>query len=210
MALPRFFAKETEQKVEENESLYWDSYGDITNEDTVYLLTWNPKPRFYSFDKHGDNDYNLQWLTMVEKLIRSIRCLSKYAFVAEISDAGKLHMHGFFVAKDPVKLHKSFLPGLRNTGYIKLNPVRKLQRKTMNYHVKDLHNTLSHFPNSTTPIVLCDRSLQILHNEIGLIKAFALAPDLPKKTIRKLDVFSMFTKAGLKIEDCDSDDSYSL
>lgn len=119
---------------------YISAYEDIPDDDNnkVYLITWNPRPRFYNYDEGGHNDFDLQWWTMCDTLFKSIRCLAHFAFVPEVSEQGKLHMHGFFTIRDKRKYNRSFLPTLRKNGFIKIAKVKVIKWKTFKYHVKDL------------------------------------------------------------------------
>lgn len=130
----------------------WDN---VDPNRTVHLITWNPKPRFYAYDKYGENDYDSQWHSMLHELMKSFRCCDNYAFVAEISEEGKLHMHGFYQVYDKIKYHKSFLPSLRKNGFIKHNKARSLDRKVIKYHKKDIYDTIEHMKDQSVPTVLC-------------------------------------------------------
>lgn len=182
MALPCKFHKAMEQ-------LYWDAYADLDSDDSIYLLTWNPKPRFYNYDHNGDNDYVMQWMTMLRTLLKSLRCLSKYAFVAEISDVGKLHIHGFLTIADKVKYHRSFLPSLRNNGFIKISKLKKLQRKSVKYHVKDIKETRQYFISEPDlPYVLTHENDKVVNKMYHRYVLFIKNPDEPKEVLKKRNV----------------------
>lgn len=169
--------------------VYWDAYGSLDSDDSIYLLTWNPQPRFYNYDHNGNNDYIMQWYTMLRTLLKSIRCLSKYAFTAEISDQGKLHIHGFLVVSDKVKYHKSFLPSLRKNGFIKLVKLKKLQRKSVKYHVKDLRETSLYFAQEPElPIVLTHDNQKEINKMYHKYVLFVKNPIEPKQKIQKRNV----------------------
>lgn len=121
--------------------VYKDAWNDIEDYDKVILITWNPKPRFYNYDKHGENNFDMQWWTMALLLVEADRCCSRFAFVPELSEDGKLHMHGWYVVSDKVKYYKSFLPKLRSSGFIKKSKAKSHNWKTFRYHVKDLEET---------------------------------------------------------------------
>lgn len=197
MALPR--SEQSDAMLD----LFRESYHQIEEDQTLYLITWNPKPRFYSYDKLGKNDYVMQWQTMLDKLVNITRCSKLFAFVAEISDVGKLHMHGWLQLNDPIKFHKSFLPTLRKNGYLKLNKANSHNWKTVRYHVKDLYNTSMHITDDDYPIVLTPNNVKVVTKRLTILKALVLNPDLPKKAVKKLNVFTMLKDAGLKFEDDD-------
>lgn len=182
MALPR----KTVAKL--SREAYRTFWSEIMSEDTVYLITWNPKPRFYNYDLHGNNDYEAQWRTMLDKLLTVNRCSSKYAFVAEISDQGKLHMHGSMVIRDKVKYHKSFLPTLRNNGFVKISKATSHSWKTFKYHVKDLFATADYIKDN--PIVITSDNRDDVLRELNLYKSL-IAYHYDVKQIKKRNVMEM-------------------
>lgn len=177
-------------------TMYRSAWQDIEEYDKVLLITWNPRPRFYNYDLHGENDYNMQWRTMLDKLQWANRCLSRYAFVAEISDDGKLHMHGFMVVSDRIKYNKSFLPSLRVNGFIKVSKANSKMWKTFKYHVKDLSATSAYITDSL--YVLTHENREDVHKDLTLYKA--LVAHSYDKMIKKRNVMEML----LFEEDSDS------
>lgn len=167
-----------------------DSWSSIQDDDTVYLITWNPKPKFYNYDLNGENDFDMQWLTMLDKLIQVNRCSYTYAFVAEISDMGKLHMHGFLVVSDKVKYHKSFLPTLRKNGFVKVSKASSNKWKTFKYHVKDLPSTCKHV--TQWPIVLTPENCKFVQKNIAVYRAL-VSHAYDEKQIKKRNVMEMLT-----------------
>lgn len=140
MAQPRSFVMNPDV-IAKPYTVYRDAWKELDiDEETVYLITWNPKPAFYNYDQGGENNFDLQWWTMCKTLMKSIRCLNKYAFVPEVSEQGKLHMHGFLTVKDKRKYLRSFIPTLRKNGFIKVCKARSGKWKTFKYHVKDLQS----------------------------------------------------------------------
>lgn len=148
---------------------YNEAWSEIEETDHVYLFTWNPKPRFYQYDKYGDNDYNNQWLTMCKKIVKLERCSKNYAIVAEISDSGKLHCHGFFVMKDKVKWIKSVLPSFKRGGFVKHAKANSHKWEVFKYHVKEIEITdslIRDIPIVVTPftqkeVIKCIRKVEV-------------------------------------------------
>jgi len=182
MALPR------KTEINQAKDLYCDQYNEITDVCTVMLITWNPKPRFYNYDKYGDNDFDVQWVTMLDVLLRANRCCSNYAFVAEISELGKLHMHGFLVVSDKIKYLRSFLPTLRKNGFISVSKASSHGWKTFKYHVKDIPNTCELIKKF--PIVLTKKNYLQMNRDVTLLKVF-VPPDNEKAKIKKKNVMEM-------------------
>lgn len=114
--------------------------------DTIYLFTWNPKD---SMEFRGLN-YKQKWIQMIMKYLCKLRkCCDKYCVVPEISDAGRLHCHGWLCITDKIKWHKSVLPYFKNNGMFKPNKLRHVNGFV--YYVKDLDVTMSLLDNSTFP-----------------------------------------------------------
>lgn len=170
--------------------IYKDAWNDIEDDDTVYFMTWNPKPKFYGYDNGGENDYKMQWFTMLDKLVQSARCLSKYAFVAEISDQGKLHMHGWYVIKDAVKYHKSWLPTLRTNGFIKNPKVKSVKWKSFKYHVKDLESTIEYITD--IDCVITHHNCKTILKELTLYKMEGIVKYAKIEKAIKKPVYSYF------------------
>lgn len=191
MALPGNFSEKP--KCDTFRSLYTAAWSDITTDDTVTLITWSPKPRFLNHDKYGDNDYNIQWMTMLDILLNVNRCASKYAFVAEITDVGRLHMHGFIVVTDKVKYHKSFLPSLKRNGFIKPSKATSNAWKTFKYHVKDINVTPQYI--TEYPIVLNHLNRDYVRKRLTLYKCL-VAVNYEEKSIKKRNVMDMLQFVG--------------
>lgn len=168
--------------------LYMEQYKELTPLCNVILITWNPKPGFYNYDKYGDNDFDIQWVTMLDVLLRANRCCSNYAFVAEVSEQGKLHMHGFLVVSDKIKYLRSFLPTLRKNGFIKVSKANSHDWKTFKYHIKDIKETgelINKFP-----IVLTKKNYLEINRDVTLLKVFVPIND-EKVKIKKRNVMEM-------------------
>lgn len=168
--------------------LYRNAWNDIEDYDKVILITWNPKPRFYNYDHNGDNDFEMQWRTMLDKLFEANRCCSRYAFVAEVSDAGKLHMHGFLVVSDKIKYYKKFLPTLRANGFIKIPKANSHKWKTFKYHVKEVDFTSDLIKDSS--IVLTHHNYKQMRRELTVFKCMVLH-SYDAKVLRKKNVMAM-------------------
>lgn len=193
MALPRNF--------HDNIEIYKKAYGWLNPDRDIWLITWNPKPCFYQYNPNRESNYDLQWKTMLDLILPRVRCLSNYALVPEISDAGKLHLHGFYQIKDKVKYHKSFLPSLKKNGFIKVNKVSKHQWKTYQYHIKDLEVT-NDFITQVWPLVVTDETSNELNRDLQLWKLSVNKQhyeEVKNKSIKKLNVYSMLL--GNFIED---------
>ena len=106
----------------------------------VYMFTWNPKPTFYEYRKLGNNDYISQWVLMISVLKEFSRCSDMYCFIPEISDEGKLHVHGWFMLSDKLKWLKSVRPLLRKNGFMKINRLHTKIEK-IDYYYKEIDET---------------------------------------------------------------------
>lgn len=118
--------------------------------DTVNLFTWNPSPKFYG-NTYNREEFRQKWDKMLCKVIRWFpRCMSKYCVIPEVSDAGRLHCHGWFVLKDKVKWNLSVRKILAHNGYIKVNKLRHVNG--LSYYKKDMNSLGTYFPNRETVI----------------------------------------------------------
>lgn len=193
MALPAIFGKK--EKTDLSSDTFRNAFNEIDILEKVYLITWNPKPRFYNYQPFEENDYNLQWMTMIDVLCMADRCCSNYAFVPEISPEGKLHMHGWFIISDKVKYHKSFLPSLKRNGFIKKLPANSHGWKTFQYHVKDVQETVEYLTEFDN-IVLTPDTTDSLKKRIRRYRTLCDKIDKPKKfAIQKQNVMLMIQNA---------------
>lgn len=157
MALPRVSEKRKEYIGYINRA-----FDNVERDNTLHLITWNPKPKFYGYCLFGKNDYDSQWDQMLSILLLCNRCLYNYSFVAEISEEGKLHVHGFYQVYDKVKYHRSFLPSLKKNGFVKHNKARSYDRKVIKYHKKDIRDTIEHMADQSVPVVLTAHTIKDL------------------------------------------------
>lgn len=104
---------------------------------TVYLFTWNPKDKV----KGIQHEYTNKWKGMINILKHFSRCMSKYSIVPEVSDAGRLHCHGWFIIKDKIKWHKSVHKLLTSNGLFKMNKMKG--KKGLEYYKKDIELTIN-------------------------------------------------------------------
>lgn len=174
---------------------YKKCFDDVEEFDKVHLITWNPKPIFYDYKPYGDNDYLMQWRSMVDLLCEGRRCLSRFCFVPEISDEGKLHMHGWYVVLDHKNYYKSFLPKLKRNGFVKKAKAKSHDFKTFVYHTKDFDATndvLSYWSN----FLVNHYNATLWRHEITHYKLMLKPSDLFDKPSRfKKDIMHMLLEA---------------
>lgn len=117
--------------------LYDICVGDIDySVDNVYLITWNPNRRLVL----DGTPFKKKWEAMIVKVLNNLRrCCDKYCIVPEISDAGRLHCHGWVVITDRIKWHKSLLPQMQRNGFVKMAKLRHV--KGFEYSIKDAEVT---------------------------------------------------------------------
>lgn len=175
--------------------LYKDAWENIEEMDDVIFITWNPKPRFYPCTEERDGlisiNYNVQWLMMLQKLVLVDRCCRNYGIVAEVSDTGKLHCHGFLVLKDKIKYNKQFLPTLQRNGFVKVTVAKS--HKWFEYHVEDVDETIQYihkYPHliALTPVTIDEAKTTLFHVECKGARTVA-------KERKKLSIMTMFHRA---------------
>lgn len=161
----------------------YDEQIELINGRKTLLFTWNPRPRFYNYNVHDENDYNLQWITMCDKIIGLERCSDTYSIIAEISDQGKLHCHGFIVLTDKIKWHKKVLPTFKNNGFVKLNKATSTNKKTFVYHYKHMDSTQEYIDRY--PIIITPSTIGSVKKHLRTIKIEALHKTY--KEIKRID-----------------------
>jgi len=103
---------------------------------TYILITWNPSDRMVG----DDSDYDSKWRNMIGRYLKCFkRCSSEFCFVPEISDMGRLHMHGWFRLKDKIKWVKSVIPLLKRNGRLKVAIMRS--KNALYYYRKEFNIT---------------------------------------------------------------------
>lgn len=178
-----------------------------------YFITWNPKPKFYNYDKYGNNDYNNQWHLMMKKLIRIKHISKHYVIVPEVSENGKLHCHGWFQCNDIVKYHKSFRPSLRRIGSLKTPKISTIASNSFEYYKKDLHITKQFLGKfdiiAFTPSTYAyyERTISELDKELILNK---IDNDNDLLHMKRMDIYQVLLRNGCIEEykgDSDDEDS---
>lgn len=102
----------------------------------IWLFTWNPRDTGAILTNHDQ-----KWRYMLEAFHKFLRCMKQFAVVPELSDAGRLHAHGWFIIGDKVKWHKAVLPYFKALGMFKMNKMNSLQ--ALYYYQKDLNETFN-------------------------------------------------------------------
>lgn len=167
---------------------------DLCMASDVLLITWNPKPRFYNYDHLGENDYNLQWETMLKVLLKITRCSSLYCIIPEVSDQGKLHCHGWFNITDKRKYYKSFLPSLKRNGLVKINRCRTLKDEVFKYYRKDVDTTFQLLTDFNYPVLSHDTVYSVKHDiaQRRLERLF----ELKEEAEHKMDILQTLFRHG--------------
>lgn len=128
--------------------------------DLVYFFTWNPNDKF-----SGYLDYNTKWLKMYDTLRHLRRCCKKFAIVPEISDAGRLHCHGWLVLEDMVNWKKNMIPKLWKGGFFKISK-QIHKKKGFSYYTKELLDTIQvldvpYYPITYDTIPIINKCLKL-------------------------------------------------
>jgi len=106
--------------------------GDISEDDKLQLFTFNPNLKKFK----GLDDKQI-FCTCLRHIFRYVpTCWSNYAIVAEWSDVGKLHYHGWFIMSDKIKWTKSVNKKFTTYGFLKIN-LAKCKDKVLKYYRKD-------------------------------------------------------------------------
>lgn len=112
-----------------------EAEGDIFDTDEVWLLTWTPAPwKYPSNDCIEQFKMSLFWILKLIPL-----CWKTFCITPELSEAGNIHWHGWFVMKDKIKYYRQLLPRIRALGYEKIRKARNVKKAlSKEYHRKSL------------------------------------------------------------------------
>jgi len=170
-------------------AMYKNLVAGLSKTQEILLFTWNPKPSFALFDPYDPHRFDKEWLAMIDILQRIKVCSDNYGLVAEISDSGKLHCHGFIHIIDKIKWFKSVRPWIAQHGFIKDRVARKIQWKTFRYHSTDIPFTLTMITEN--PIVFCPETYSILRKLKKKLKFEAIVNYKSDQVLNKniLDMF---------------------
>jgi len=132
-------------------------------------ITWNPQKRIYAHQPNGydpvDQSYDSSWLNMINKLKYIKRCSTKFCILPEISEAGKLHCHGWFVLSDNIKWIKQVQPLLYNNGMLRITKVKEVRKDFDGYMQEDLDDTIN-LMRDTKTLCLTHQTYDELFNYI--------------------------------------------
>lgn len=115
---------------EEAESDIFDT--DIS-EKRLMLFTWTPDPNRYPTSKPHEQ-YRIL-LDLV--LLKFDKVFSTFACSPELNCNGNVHIHGWYVVKDPVKYFKWLLPKMKGLGFVKVSAANS-KKALSDYYKKDI------------------------------------------------------------------------
>lgn len=165
---------------------------------TLYYITWNPRNSVYAHVPNGydpqSQTYDVSWHNMISylKLIR--RCSDCFCILPEISDAGKLHCHGWFNMKDKIKWVKSVYPTLYRHGMIRIKKVKEIRDDFDDYMHEDLNETLNYI-RDPTPMCLTHESLSDIIEYLRRKKIILYDETVDfhyKHNVKSVDITSFF------------------
>lgn len=84
--------------------------------DNVYAFTWNQTLRYQST---GPSD---QYESLLHYFYKNYKILGTFVIVPELTINGYVHIHGVFTIKDKIKFYKTFMPILKNIGFVMIKP----------------------------------------------------------------------------------------
>lgn len=147
----------------------------------VYFFTWNPNDKKICAD-----DYNNKWMTMITKCLKYFNsCMLYYCVVPEVSDAGRLHCHGWFIIKDKIKWVKRVKPLLEQNGRFKMSK-QKVKGEGFYYYKKDIEETSGIVRRDLWPLTIY--TIEDIMLEIRFDKSVSLAID----TCKSMDITQFF------------------
>lgn len=158
--------------------------------EAVWLFTWNPNDKKIGDDK----DYCLKWYAMVMKVLKHLpRCMEYFCVQPEVSMMGRLHVHGWFTIRDPVKWNKSVKGLFVHNGRFKMNKSRKFDKATK-YYVKDIgtkNDVTNYLQDNILPF--CHYNWDVILRDIGIRLYTKNVRDIKDiKESRSMDVTAFF------------------
>lgn len=158
-----------------------DAEDDLRNcTDVVYLITWNPNRKVAC----ETSTQVMKWESMICKVLKHLeRCCKIFNVVAEVSDQGRLHCHGYIVISDKIKWHKSVLPLMKSHGFMKMNKMKS--HKALYYYKKDLEVTRALMPG--TPICFNHINARRIIRDIRI--KYLINEDVTPRKLNILDFF---------------------
>nr|CRY95948.1 hypothetical protein [uncultured prokaryote] len=152
---------------------------DYNNE--YYFFNWNPKPKFYAYDKLGQNNHDQQWLLMLAALKTMARVSKSYCIVPELAPiTGKLHCHGWFRMDDKVKWHRSVYKYFATRGTCSFKRI-KCPIESLTYYYKEIHHTK-----------------QILQNTFCIVTDFTLSECLSMCRLHMMEKYDLEEKIATR------------
>lgn len=96
--------------------LFDKSIKDIKRIDTSQLraFTWVPNP-----DKYTSHKPTTQYKLLLTWVLLTVhKYFSYFCFTPELTNTGNIHIHGFYIIKDPIKYYKYFIPRCKSLGFV--------------------------------------------------------------------------------------------
>jgi hypothetical protein len=159
-----------------------ETFDQTIDKDNWRLITWNP-----NFEEAPDT----KWKRMYEYLNNAFKCCSYYNFMPELSESGRLHMHGWVVIKDKVKWFKDFIPRLKRYGMIKVDKPNSV--KAFEYYKKEAETTVQILDKYRFP--LCDQNNYV--HDCRMPLDWTMAKDEFTERIKQT---KRWRKMGFKVE----------
>jgi len=176
-------------------ALIEEAYADVYNTDIVYFFTWSPNPARYPSSTPSD-----QYKVLLDLvLLKTDKLFHQFAFTPELTEAGNIHIHGFYVIKDKVKYYKWFLPKIKSFGNTRIERMRRQYwRNAIDYLVKDCTMMNEIFENKL-PVPLTHLNIPLYKQMFRLTKRkLRLIPHCTAYSKvfkpRKMDISAMLFK----------------
>lgn len=136
------------------EALVLSYQEDFSLLDNVYAFTWNPDPVRYSSKTPSD-----QYESLLHYIYKNYKIFGKFVFIPELTLNGYIHIHGIFTMKDRISFYKTFLPIIKNIGFVVIKPCTNIDG-WINYLIKDI-KAMSEILREELPIPLTSDNIEL-------------------------------------------------
>lgn len=116
----------------------------VDEDDKIVFITCNPKSR------HDDLSYKAKWKHMMRTIYMLKHVSYKFCIMPEISDKGRLHLHGWIVVNDKARWILA-MKQFRRLGISRFDD-QKHKGKGLDYYKKDIETTMQILPDMHYPV----------------------------------------------------------
>lgn len=151
---------------------------DLSN---TIAFTWAPDP-----SKYASTQPRKQYKALLSHiLLSSFKYFDKFCFIPELTQAGNVHIHGWFILKDKIKYFKHFLPRCREFGFVYCKPMDSISWGK-DYMTKDIETSIA--------VIGEDLPIPLTHLNVKAYADIYISKFQIKRKPQKTDIVKLFKK----------------